>query len=354
MNRFALCCAIVLLSVITACISPAPAATITTVPTEPPTATPVPPTATALPTNTPVPPTNTPRPTATPRPTDTPAPTATLLPTNTPKPATTEAVTPKPTNTKNAIAPVSTGGGVSSQPSTLPTSIDQAFSTAQVVRNLLDQIAGGGGAELCTPLIEKYQSLHKAPTYDMIGQSSELQQAYALYRQAVDMLTEKITAVQACGQGGGVIGRVEIGTIHKIVSKAISALGQAHDWAQRAVRLSPDSSLADAIKRVRVAVVNLLATIESSGRQPCGPFVAEGNLVINAPTYDVSGESDTIQNAYALYRHGIDVAMEKAAPLVDMCNKGGGQIAAFDRGIARLKFQEALTLLDQAQAVLSQ
>ena len=184
---------VVSIALLAGCGTPTPPPTPTAIPTEPPTSTPVPPTTTSVPTNTPIPPTNTPQPT------DTPAPTATPLPTNTPKPTATKAVTPKPINTKNAAAPVSTGGGVSSKPSTLAASIEQSFNAARGIVSHLNEMASGAGVEVCAPLIAKYQGIHTAPTYDVTGQSTEVQNAYAAYRNGisiVDTLGAKILSLR--------------------------------------------------------------------------------------------------------------------------------------------------------------
>jgi hypothetical protein len=66
----------------------------------------------------------------------------------------------------------------------------------------------------------------------------------------------------------------------------------------------------------------------------------------------VSGESAAVQNAYALYRRGVNIALEKAALLVDMCNKGGGKITTTESVVIRDKFREAIADLDRALAAL--
>ena len=41
---------------------------------------------------------------------------------------------------------------------------------------------------MCAPLIAKYQGLHNAPTYDVTGQSTEMQNAYAAYRNGISIV----------------------------------------------------------------------------------------------------------------------------------------------------------------------
>lgn len=346
---------VVVIALLAGCSTPTPMPT--AVPTEPPTATPVPPTATPVPTNTPIPSTDTPEPTATPRPTNTPAPTATPLPTNTPKPTPTKAVTPKPTNTKGAVAPVSTGGGVSSQPSTLQKSIEQVISTAQGIAGLLDQMLGGGGVELCAPLIEKYQGIHNAPTYDVSGQNYEMQQAYAAYRNGINILETQSGMILGCGQSGGPLGALDNGSIHIRLNKVMDAFGQAHDWVQRAVPISAARSLPEAVQRVQLAISQLDLAYQHAGSgqmQECDPFINEYNVLANAPAFDVSAESDNMRNAYSLYRQGIDLAMSKSFSVVDMCNRGGGMLGALDFTTTIPAMKQALTLLNQALGLLGQ
>ena len=183
---------VILIALLTACGgSPAVTPTLTAVPTDLPTATSIPATATPRPTDpptaTPIPPTLTAEPTATSLP---PTATQTPVPTNTstPKPTIAATVAPKPTNTKGAAAPVSTGGGVSSQPSTLQKSIEQSFNAARGIVSHLNEMASGGGVEVCAPLIAEYQGIHNAPTYDVTGQSTEMQNAYAAYRNGINIV----------------------------------------------------------------------------------------------------------------------------------------------------------------------
>jgi hypothetical protein len=340
-----------------ACSASTPTPAPTALPTEPPTSTPVPPTITPLPTNTPtLASTNTPAPTATPRPTSTPAPTATPLPTNTPKPAPTKAVTPQPTNTKAPAAPVASGGGVSSQPSTLGTSIEQSFTTALGIVGLLDQMTNGGGVELCAPLIANYQSIHNAPAYDMSGQSNETQQAYAAYRNGISILDTQGAQISGCGQSGGPLGALDIGVIHNRVVKAIDAFGQAHDWMLRAVTISADSPLSDSVRRVQTAISQIGLAYQRAGSQTqqCDPFINEHNVLVNAPTYDVSAAPANVQNAYGLYRQGIELALTKSSTVVEMCNRGGGTLGLLDYGTSLPVLKQAESLLTQALGMLGQ
>jgi hypothetical protein len=284
------------------------------------------------------------------------------VPTNTPQPtntstlAPTKIVTPKPTITK-APAVSSSGGGISSQPSTLEKSVQQAHATAKAMLGLLDQMKAQGGTETCPPLRENSQSFQNAPVYDVAGQSLQFQQAYTFYRQAIDLVNSRTAAFQGCGLGGGAIGGLDWEVTRTKVAQAIEKLEQAELWAQRVASVSSSSSLVDATKRIHLAVVSLLTILEKalgSGEEPCAPFLAEYDVVATAPVYDVGSQPANIQNAYGLYRRAIDMTLSRAVPLADMCKQGGGQIYKPDYVAARDTFREAIGYLEQALAILGQ
>ncbi len=219
---------VALIVVIAGCATPTPLAVPTAVPTEPPTSTPVPPTATATATATTPPtatstetlvPTNTPQPTATA--TNTPAPTATL--TKTPKPAPTKVVTPKPTATQKVSTPP------------LRDAIVAARNAVESIGGAMDRIYHGGGGESCSAFMNSYLTVLKSPTYDVSTQPSNVQGAYAQYRQGVEFAaSSKIAQIaKICMQGGGSIGNLDFNEARQAVSTAggmltdaLSTLGQ--------------------------------------------------------------------------------------------------------------------------------
>jgi hypothetical protein len=247
---------------------------------------------------------------------------------------------------------------VSSKPSTLEKSIEQSFNTAQGIIGVVDQMyLGRGGVELCASLIGQYQSLHNAPTYDMTGQASETQQAYALYRQAIASVDTRADSILACGQSGTLLQKDVLKAIRYLVSLAGNTFGQARDWAQRAVTVSGDSPLVDAVGRMRTAASQISLSFQRIlvGRdEPCEPFVKEYNTLLNAPVYDVSAQPANVQNAYGLYRQGIDLVLSKAAPVAEVCSKGGGNIGKLDVTTAAPVLKQAESLLNQALGALGQ
>ncbi len=336
-----------LIVIFTACATPTPAAPAPAATAIPPTATTLPPTATSTATPTLAPPTATSVP-----PTTTPAPTVTPAPTNTPRPTATKVVTPKPTNTKSAAVSPAV---VSSQPSTLQKSIEQTFNAAHDLVGLLSQMKPSS-VEFCAPLSDGYRSIHNAPTYDVSGQPERLQQAYALYRQAIAVVDGQADSIQSCGQGGGALSSLNLGMLQQRVTQAVGLLGQASDLAKSAAGLSPTASLAEAVERVRVAVAAIGAAFDrsmgSGHSEPCEPVIADFNLIVNAPTYDMSGQLTNAQTAYALYRQAIGIVADKVAALPEMCNKGGGTLGLLDTYTSRKALREAEGLLIQALSVL--
>jgi hypothetical protein len=246
---------------------------------------------------------------------------------------------------------------VSSKPSTLQTSIDQSFNATNEIIGLLDQMLSGGGVELCAPLIAKYQSIHNAPTYDVAGQNYEMQQAYAAYRNGINLVDTQSAQLLSCGRNGGTLGPLDTGVAIKQLNIAVAAFGQAHDWVRRAVPISAAGSLPEAAQRVLLAISQLDLAYQHAGSgqtQECEPFVNEHNVLASAPAYDVSAEPASVQSAYALYRQGIDLAMSKTSAVVDMCNRGGGTLGNLDFATSIQKMKQAQAFLNQAAGLLGQ
>jgi hypothetical protein len=350
---------------IAACATPTPPPpTLAALPTETPLSKP---TVTLTPTFTAVPPTNTPEPTATPTPTltATPAPTATPVPpTYTPVP--TKIATPGPTRTKSpaGVPPVA----VSSKPSTLQKSNEQAFSTAEAMVGLLDQMAGGSGAELCAPLIEKCQSIHAAPAYDMTGQPNEIQQAYGLYRQGVELVDTRSGTILGCGQGGGTIGGIELGLVRQTMARAIDLFGRARDLISLAPGVSTMSPLEDAIVRLRRSVEGINGIVNGllssrqfgggqtqfSGDDPtCVQAVAYHNAIVPF-TMDPSGQPPSVQAAYQLYQEAANIYEVEISNFPRTCVSGEVTVSTTSLGNMHGKLVGIIDKLYQALNALKQ
>ena len=355
---------IVVIALLAACSAPTPAPTPTTVPTEPPTSTPVPLTATPVPTNTPIPPTDTPAPTATPRPTNTPAPTATPRPSNTPTLAPTKVVTPNPTNTKSAAA-VSTGGGVSSKPSNLATSIEQVFNAARGIVGHFNEMLNGGGVEVCAPLIAKYQGIHNAPTYDVTGQPAEVQNAYAAYRNGINIVDTLAEKILSCGQNGVAIGAMDLGPLQRPIGQAVDSFGQAMDTIKLAPGVSTLSPLEDAIVRTLRAVgsvgdsVNQLMPNQwepankgiAADDPRCVQAITAHNSLPNF-TMDPAGQPAAVQTAYQLYQEAMNLYQVEVSNFPKACAAGEVTVAPVAFGTLSKNIRAVLDKLYKAQAVL--
>ena len=219
---------VILIAMLAGCGTSTSQPTPTVVPTEPPTSTPVPPTATSTqpPTATS---TQTPKPTNTlVHPTDTPAPTATLAPTNTPVPTKTSTrkpitVTPRATSTpKPPAAPP------------LADAVRKALKQVESLGGAMDRLYGGGGAEACAPFMADFFGVVGAPQYDVATQPSNVQGAYAAYRQAINLIADKVGSIaEVCLKGGGVpsrlsfdVARMSVNDAGSLLTNALSTLGQ--------------------------------------------------------------------------------------------------------------------------------
>jgi hypothetical protein len=348
----------------TACESPTPATPIAT-PIQPAVTTTVPPTLTARPTFTPTSTaTSVATATATRMSTATPTATATRVSTDTPTALPTHTVpsTPratlevKPTATKSAAASIRPV--VSLKPTTLDKSVQQSLAAAYAVVGLLDQMKHGGGMELCAPLLADYQNIHNAPTYDPNGQPVQFQQAYNLYRQAIDLIDSRAASFQGCGQGGGTIGGLAWSETRAALDRATQLLQQALDWAQRAVEPSASMTLPEAVARARLAAVAITGAmdrmLEAGSREACEPVVAEVEVLKKLPMFDVSTESAAVQAAYGLYRQSVDLATAKTVSTINVCAQGGGEIGTQDLYTARQAFRDIHNTLSQALTLLGQ
>jgi hypothetical protein len=214
----------------------------------------------------------------------------------------------------------------------------------------------GGGVDLCATLLEDYQNIHNAPTYDPNGQSVQFQQAYTLYRQAIDLIYSRAASFQGCGQGGGTIGGLDWSETRTKPDRATQLLRQAPDWAQRAADLSSSTPLPDAVTRARLAVVAILGAmdryLEAGSHEPCEPIVAEIDALKAAPTYDIGDQPATVQNAYSLYRQAVDLAVAKTVSIVDVCARGGGEIGSLDAYALRQALRDIYSNLTQALKLL--
>ena len=90
---------------------------------------------------------------------------------------------------------------------------------------LLNEMVAGGGSELCSQLVQTYQILHNAPVYNLSDQAVAIQNAYDMYRQAINGLDGRAGSFLQCGSAGGTIGSLDLGVTVKAALNSVGLLG---------------------------------------------------------------------------------------------------------------------------------
>ncbi|MBN1956289.1 MAG: hypothetical protein JW900_14750 [Anaerolineae bacterium] len=188
-------------------------------------------------------PTPTPYPTATPYPTYTPLPTYTPEPTNTPTPEPTPTLTstPVPPPTETATATATPAGP---PPTAVPRDVgSQLLGTLRTKRTQIERFGGlidvavRQGWIDCQDVVDSYDAIVAAPTYNVSGSSSTVQNAYASYQQAVYIfssgaanMTQNCRDFLANPEGGSIpfqqwgVARQEVNNALNVLIAAINLL----------------------------------------------------------------------------------------------------------------------------------
>ncbi len=87
--------------------------------------------------------------------------------------------------------------------------------------------------------------------------------------------------------------------------------------------------------------------ISGGGAELCAPLVEKYRSIQNAPTYDVSGQSNEARQAYDSYRNGISTIATRA-DIILSCGQGGGSISALNLGLVRNTIGQGATAFAQA------
>ena len=118
------------------------------------------------------------------------------------------------------------------------------------------------------------------------------------------------------------------------------------------------STLLNAIVKARLAAEDVGGALDrlygGSGAEGCGPLLADYAVIARAPTFDVSAQPANVQNAYGLYRQGVELLIVRLAPIAKVCLGGGGGIGKLDFDMARTAINEGASLLTQAQNAIGQ
>ena len=180
--------------------------------------------------------------------------------------------------------------------------------------------------------------------------------SYDAYRQAVGLVDSRVDVFESRVQGGGILGPNNWGVLRISLTKAQFVLEQGIEWAKRAAGLPANASLVESVTRVRLSTASLLKALEGlmHDSQARGPFITEYNIILQAPTFDVSAQPIDVQGAYSLYRRAVEMTLDKTKFVVEVCNAGGGKLHNLSHQIAIETSREAVGYLDQALAALQQ
>ena len=221
----------------------------------------------------------------------------------------------------------------------------------------------GGGSELCAPLIEKYNSLRAAPTYDLAGESSEVKQAYDLYRQGSSLLDARSGTILGCGHGSGPIGGVELGQVRWTAGLSVDLFGRARELINSAPGISTLSPFESAIARLLhsaqgiTGILDGLAALYQKSMQfktnssVCVQAVAYHNA-IQAFTMDPASQSASIQSAYQLYRDALNQYETEISSFPKMCAADRATLSTVSVGNMHGKLITLINTLYRAQNVL--
>jgi hypothetical protein len=143
------------------------------------------------------------------------------LPTPTKAPAVAAAAsTPKPAATKAATA---AAGSTS-----MRQAVARALKSTEALGGALDRLYHGSGAEGCGPLMTDYLTIIGAPEFDASSLPGNEQSAYGPYRQAVNLIGDKVAPIaRVCLSGGGTVGKLDFDMARQAINEAGSLLTQA-------------------------------------------------------------------------------------------------------------------------------
>lgn len=226
-------------------------------------------------------------------------------------------------------------------------------------------MGSGAGVEVCAPLIAKYQGIHNAPTYDMTGQSTEMQNAYAAYRNGISILDTLGAKILSCGQNGGPIGALDLGPMQRPIGQAVESFGQAWDTIQLSPGVSTLSPLEGAIVRALHSVAGINGIVNQliggqgyggptqirAGDAFCTQIVAYHNA-LQVFTMDTAGQSPSVQAAYQLYQEALNTYQVEVSNFPKACATGTVTVSPLGFGTLHKNIEAVLNKLYQAQAVL--
>ena len=225
---------------------------------------------------------------------------------------------------------------------------------------ILNQMLSGGGAELCAPILQTYQSIHNAPVYSVQGQPTQIQQAYDLYRQAISTLDGRSDSFLQCGASGGSIGNLDIGETIEVAQKSVGLLARALELA-KSVSQTTASPLESAILRMRLAVSDISGQInrfmpyyKSAYSDYMCPQILASDAALQPIELDVSSQPQNVRTAYDLYRQAVVAYRVGVSELADTCRAGDHPIDLPLLKSAYLSVSKVINLLSSAYDALKQ
>ncbi len=284
--------------------------------------------------------TSSPTATSTPQPTDT----ATPLPTatNTPvkfSPTAKPSVTPKAAVTAEPAVAANTAAIPAG--SALNVAVKITFNNVQTLLGELNNVMAGYGGR-CSVAMGDYDAIATAPTYDVSGQSNDTQTAYALYRQAIDLINSTADKVRRVCQGGGAIDKLDIQVAQKSAGDALGPLGHAIDLLPPAVLPTPGTVKATATPVPQKIALSdlLLKTMDQmhnvggilDGAQLnldsnfCSSFVPQYQTIITIVNLDQNNREAVWAAQYNTYKLAISYFQNKLYRAKEVCDAGGGKI----------------------------
>jgi hypothetical protein len=82
--------------------------------------------------------------------------------------------------------------------------------------------------------------------------------------------------------------------------------------------------------------------------EACIDFLNDFYGVIDAPVYDVTGQSSQVEGAHALYREAIAIVVDRVGVIRDECEVGDGIVPKTEFDLARMAINDAGDRLSQA------
>jgi hypothetical protein len=107
----------------------------------------------------------------------------------------------------------------------LLTIVETTLNHVHAIGGAMDRLYHGGEAEACEPLLVDFYGVVDAPTLDVTGEPAWMIDAYLMYREAVDIIVEKVGVIRdTCEAGGGSVGDLAFDVARMGVNDAGSRL----------------------------------------------------------------------------------------------------------------------------------